>query len=119
MIVDQATQSLNSLFDHHDLTNNAQIAHTRKLWNQAFSKERVVVEHAFGQLKDRFPALRMMPGWSLGRMYRAIEAILVIHNRSSQSWRAGEQIFHTCSYREYRSPIPNVDPKGRQVQTSP
>jgi hypothetical protein len=52
----------------------------RKQWNEAFSTRKVVVEHAFGQLKRRFPSLRYMPGRDLSYMYRAIEALLVIHN---------------------------------------
>lgn len=67
-------------FSDNDLTNNARVSRTRKLWNQAFSKERVVVEHAFGQLKGRFPSVRVMPGWNLDRIYRAIEALMVVHN---------------------------------------
>ncbi|KAG8740497.1 hypothetical protein FRC10_004263 [Ceratobasidium sp. 414] len=67
-------------FAQYDLTDDPQVAQTRKSWNRSLSTQRVVVEHAFGQLKGRFPALRMMPGWDLPRMYRSIEALLAIHN---------------------------------------
>jgi hypothetical protein len=67
-------------FAESDLTVDAQTARVRTEWNEAFSTERVVVEHAFGQLKLRFPSLRTMPGWNLSRIYRAIEALLIIHN---------------------------------------
>ncbi|KAG8690006.1 hypothetical protein FRC09_012173 [Ceratobasidium sp. 395] len=67
-------------FADHDLTDSPGTARTRKKWNQALSTHRVVVEHAFGQLKGRFPSLRLMPGWDLNRMYKAIEAMLIVHN---------------------------------------
>ncbi|CUA74761.1 hypothetical protein RSOLAG22IIIB_05701 [Rhizoctonia solani] len=67
-------------FSNNDLTNNPQVALERKQWNKAFSSNRATVEHAFGLLKGRFSALRSMPGWDLSRMYRAIEALMIIHN---------------------------------------
>ncbi|KAL5632917.1 hypothetical protein ACGC1H_005763 [Rhizoctonia solani] len=68
------------LFAEYDITGDAGVAETRTQWNLAFSSKRVVVEHAFGQLKSRFPSLQAFPGWKLKSMYREIEALLILHN---------------------------------------
>ncbi|KAG8698261.1 hypothetical protein FRC08_006030 [Ceratobasidium sp. 394] len=64
----------------YDITNDPEVSQTRRGWNRAFSAQRIVVEHAFGQLKGRFPFLNLVPGWNLSQIYRPIEALLVIHN---------------------------------------
>lgn len=67
-------------FNDHDLTDDVDEAHQRKLWNKKLSKLRIFVEHAFGRLKGRFPHLRQMTGYDLEDMYRSIEAVMIIHN---------------------------------------
>lgn len=67
-------------FADHDLTNNRTTAKARRDWNYKLSRLRIRVEHAFGMLKGRFPALRRMPGGDLNRIFTCIEALLVIHN---------------------------------------
>lgn len=36
--------------------------HEAEVFNEEWASRRVVVEHAFGQLKGRFPYLRCLPG---------------------------------------------------------
>ena len=67
-------------FNDHDLTTNANEARRRKKFNKQLSSLRIRVEHAFGRLKGRFPALRSMTGRALGAMYLSIEAVMIIHN---------------------------------------
>ena len=67
-------------FNDHDLTIDPVEARRRKKFNKRLSQLRIAVEHAFGRLKGRFPALRSMPGRRLGEVYRAVEALMVIHN---------------------------------------
>ncbi|KAG8688962.1 hypothetical protein FRC11_004419, partial [Ceratobasidium sp. 423] len=67
-------------FAEYDITGDAEVAEIRTQWNVAFSAKRVIIEHAFAQLKSRFPSLRVFPGWKLKLMYREIEALLILHN---------------------------------------
>ncbi|KAG8914687.1 hypothetical protein FRC01_003964, partial [Tulasnella sp. 417] len=47
----------------------------------ALSSQRIEVEHAFGDLKGRFQALKCMGGTdNLPLMFRAIESLLILHN---------------------------------------
>lgn len=41
---------------------------------------RIIVEHAFGYLKGRFPALKEMPGRNMERIYRGVEALMILSN---------------------------------------
>ncbi|EPS94762.1 hypothetical protein FOMPIDRAFT_1129721, partial [Fomitopsis schrenkii] len=67
-------------FNDHDLTSDPTEARRRKKFNKRLSQLRIAVEHAFGRLKGRFPALRAMHGRKLGDIYRAVEALMIIHN---------------------------------------
>ena len=49
-------------------------------WNRELSALQVAVEHAFGMLKGWFPALRSLPGHNLRVMWRAVEALMIVHN---------------------------------------
>lgn len=39
-----------------------------------------MVEHTFGALKGRFPALKLLNGQDMKRIYMSIEALLILHN---------------------------------------
>ena len=67
-------------FSDHDLTDNRVEARRRQRFNRKLSSLRIAVEHAFGRMKGRFPALRSMTGRTLSGMYRSIEAVMIVHN---------------------------------------
>jgi hypothetical protein len=67
-------------FNDHDLTEDPDEAHRRKLFNKKLSQLRIFVEHAFGRLKGRFPHVRRMAGRNLMEMYLIIEALMIVHN---------------------------------------
>lgn len=67
-------------FADSDLTNDHVEAERRRLFNYKLSHIRISIEHAFGMLKGRFPALRCMPGYDLNAVCSAIETLMVIHN---------------------------------------
>ncbi|KAG8722912.1 hypothetical protein FRC08_000012 [Ceratobasidium sp. 394] len=54
----------------------------RKLrFNEKISRARVVIERTFGQLKGRFPALKLLgPVENMKELHRAVEAMMVLHN---------------------------------------
>jgi hypothetical protein len=38
------------------------------------------VEHSFGLIKGRFPALKRLGGRDIMRVYKSVEALMVLHN---------------------------------------
>ena len=66
-----------------------------RAFNLRLSGVRIVVEHAFGLFKCRFPSLHGMgPHKEIQDIYRTIEALMVLHNmaidfrdRPSDEWR--------------------------------
>ncbi|KAG9081987.1 hypothetical protein FRC06_005296 [Ceratobasidium sp. 370] len=53
----------------------------RRRFNYRISRARIVVEWAFGRLKGRFPALKRLGAVrDMADIYRAIEAMMVVHN---------------------------------------
>ncbi|KAF8593744.1 hypothetical protein BDV93DRAFT_412655, partial [Ceratobasidium sp. AG-I] len=57
----------------------------RRAFNLQFSRGRIVVEWAFGHLKARFPALKRLGAVrDMGDIYRAIEAMMIVHNMCFQ-----------------------------------
>lgn len=61
-------------------TNGAEKARLRA-FNRNLSNKRIYVEHAFGMLKGRFPALKAFPTPDDAQnIYRVIEALMVLHN---------------------------------------
>jgi hypothetical protein len=53
----------------------------RKAFNKRLSSARVCVEHAFGLLKKRFPAVNLMgTSVEIETTYRVLEALLALHN---------------------------------------
>ena len=38
------------------------------------------MEHAFGQLKGRFPALKLLSGRGMEHIYFGVEALMILHN---------------------------------------
>lgn len=67
-------------FAEGDLTNDPDEVRRRRQFNFGLSSVRITIEHAFGMLKGRFPALRNMPGSDLNVIYTTVEALMVIHN---------------------------------------
>ena len=67
-------------FSDSELTNDPVEARRRRAWNRQLSRLRIQIEHAFGMLKGRFPTLRNMPGRRLDRIFKTIEALMVVHN---------------------------------------
>lgn len=52
-----------------------------RAFNKRLSGVRIEVEHAFGLLKGRFRSLKEMgPHADIQEMYKAIEALLILHN---------------------------------------
>ncbi|KAF8578402.1 hypothetical protein K439DRAFT_1300408, partial [Ramaria rubella] len=50
-------------------------------FNKCLSHIRIWVEHAFGLLKGRFPALKAMGSANnIQEVYKAVEALMVVHN---------------------------------------
>ncbi|KAG9125565.1 hypothetical protein FRC07_007085 [Ceratobasidium sp. 392] len=59
----------------------------RHEFNQKISRARIVVEWVFAQLKSCFPSLkRMGAAKDIDNIYRAIEAMMIIHNICHQLW---------------------------------
>jgi len=67
-------------FVDHDLTNDDEESAAWCHWNHGLSALRVRVEHAFGWLKGRFPALQALQGYELKAMWETVEALLIVHN---------------------------------------
>jgi len=67
-------------FADHDLTNDPAEASARHHFNRELSHLHVRVEHAFGILKGRFPALRAFPGHNIRQMWMFVESLLILHN---------------------------------------
>jgi hypothetical protein len=69
-----------------------------RAFNLRLSSVRIVIEHAFGLFKGRFPSLRAMgPHQNIQDLYKTIEALMVLHNmainfkdRPSDEWRIDE-----------------------------
>ena len=72
-------------FAEHDLTNDPEEASAHQHWNRELSTLCIAVEHAFGCLKGRFPALQALPGMDLQSMWETVEALMVIHNILTES----------------------------------
>jgi hypothetical protein len=68
-------------FQENELRDlSTQTNRLHKKWNKAFSRQRIVVEHAFGRLKARFRYFGGIRGWDIGNIYRTIESLIVLHN---------------------------------------
>jgi len=68
-------------FSENELkTGTHQVRLQRKKWNSKHSRARIGSEHYFGGLKGRFPALKLMPGRDMKRLYRSVEALIILHN---------------------------------------
>lgn len=53
----------------------------RRKFNRRLSSQRITVEHSLGLLKGRFPSLKdMPPEQDIGDTYRAVEALVALHN---------------------------------------
>jgi hypothetical protein len=69
-----------------------------RAFNLRLSSVRIVIEHAFGLFKGRFPSLRAMgPHQNIQDLYKTIEALMVLHNmainfkdRPCDEWRIDE-----------------------------
>ncbi|KDQ09814.1 hypothetical protein BOTBODRAFT_82826, partial [Botryobasidium botryosum FD-172 SS1] len=71
-------------FAEYDLTNDAAEAERRTSWNFQLSHLRIAIEHAFGRLKGRFCALRMLAVYDLDTTYKCMEALFIVHNILTQ-----------------------------------
>lgn len=49
-------------------------------FNEKLSSARIISEHAFGEIKGRFPALKNLPGCDVVRTYLSVEAMFIMHN---------------------------------------
>jgi hypothetical protein len=68
-------------FSDQDLRGLSAREHKRRIkWNQQHSRVRIMVEHTFGALKGRFPALKLFAGRDMKRIYLSIEALIIVHN---------------------------------------
>ncbi|KAG9044264.1 hypothetical protein FS837_008543, partial [Tulasnella sp. UAMH 9824] len=68
-------------FAENELGNTLEDKRRRRKFNKALSSERIEVEHAFGDLKGRFQALKCLGGVdNLGDAFRAVEALTILHN---------------------------------------
>ncbi|EPQ53226.1 hypothetical protein GLOTRDRAFT_45952 [Gloeophyllum trabeum ATCC 11539] len=55
--------------------------HRRKQFNRRISSIRIRVEHSYGMLKGRFPSLKELGAHhDIQEIYRAIQAMMVVHN---------------------------------------
>ncbi|QRV77402.1 DDE superfamily endonuclease [Ceratobasidium sp. AG-Ba] len=53
----------------------------KRKFNKRFSKGRIVVEHAFGMIKERFPGVKLMgTSQNIQTNFKALEALIVLHN---------------------------------------
>jgi hypothetical protein len=64
-------------FDDDELQSGAE-RQRRIKFNQSHACARIVIEHVFGLLKGRFPALKLLPGRDIPRMYKVIQALMVL-----------------------------------------
>lgn len=69
-------------FDERDIGNASATDVTRmRQFNKRLSSIRIASEHAFGRLKGRFPSLKEMGSHkNIEDMYKAIEAMMILHN---------------------------------------
>jgi hypothetical protein len=68
-------------YDDHELPDpDPQVTFRHRVWNNAFSSQWMVVEHAFGRLKARFGYLKGIRGWEIETIHRVVESLLVLHN---------------------------------------
>lgn len=79
------------------------IAHHELLYNRVHSKERVVIERAFGQLKNRFPILKGKVRLKTDRIPTIIICCFVLHNVAKFLKDADYDEF----YFEENTPIPS------------
>ena len=66
-------------FDENELSTGAE-RQRRVKFNRSHAAARIIIEHTFGLLKGRFPTLKLLSGRDVPRMYRVIQALLVLHN---------------------------------------
>lgn len=60
---------------------NSRAEHQRRMtFNKMHAAARIPVEHAFGQLQNRFPILYELPGFNLERIWNLVVSLLVLHN---------------------------------------
>ena len=68
-------------FSKKELKNDRpQIRTQHKKWNKKHSHACIGSEHYFGRLKGRFPALKLMPGRDMTKIYLSIEALIIVHS---------------------------------------
>ncbi|THU98346.1 hypothetical protein K435DRAFT_599927, partial [Dendrothele bispora CBS 962.96] len=69
-------------FSEPELARASEMDHRHmKRFNVRLSQIRIRVEHAFGQLKGRFPSLRCMGAHlDTKEVYEVIEALIILHN---------------------------------------
>lgn len=69
-------------FDERDIAEASEIDVPRmRQFNKRLSSIRIASEHAFGHLKGRFPSLKEMGSHKdIEEMYKAIEAMMTLHN---------------------------------------
>ncbi|KIL57042.1 hypothetical protein M378DRAFT_88397, partial [Amanita muscaria Koide BX008] len=69
-------------FDETEIRSSDRPTQERmRAFNRRLSGIRIEVEHAFGMLKGRFRSLKEMgPHADVQEMYKAIEALLILHN---------------------------------------
>jgi DDE superfamily endonuclease len=49
-------------------------------FNKEHAQAHIIIEHTFAWIKRCFPALKMISGRDIKRIYYSIEAILILHN---------------------------------------
>lgn len=89
--------------------DNGNLTHAQRLFNQKLSSCRVVIENAFGCLKQRFRQLYHFKLRDIVRMVRVIHACCILHNLANM---------HELEY--FEPPIndeyPDIELQNRQIE---
>jgi DDE superfamily endonuclease len=66
-------------FDDQELNHGGE-HHQHTAFNKMHASVQIVVEHSFGELKGRFPALKWLAGNDVTWSYHSVEALMILAN---------------------------------------